>query len=57
MNRITIKKNDCLVLKNERFFKLRKLKRIRKNIIRQMEEGVVIIPNGFSYSIIKREFS
>ena len=51
--KIELNKDNVLILKTDMFLKQDALNAIQKNIIKGLEEGVAIIPNGFSYEILK----
>lgn len=54
MKPITINKNEVLILKTDLLLHPRDVEKIRNDIINQINSGAVIIPNGFSYTIRKR---
>lgn len=56
MDPITINKAEVLILKPDVMLSHDHLACIREDIIEQVKEGVVIIPNGFSYEIWKRDY-
>jgi len=56
MNPIKINREEILILKTDMLLHPRELEKIRNDVIRQIEEGnAVIIPNGFTYTICKRD--
>ena len=52
---IKINKDEVLILKLEVLIHPKEIEKIRNDIIRQIEGGVVMIPNGLQYEICKRE--
>ena len=54
MNPIAINKEEVLILKTEMLLHPRDVEKVRNDVIRQIESGAVIIPNGFTYMICKR---
>lgn len=55
MDPIKINKTEVLILKTDVIMRPDEIKAIRKDIIRQIEEGVAIIPAFFSsYAILNR---
>lgn len=50
-----IGKNNVLILKPEMMLSPSDLLSVQNLILQQIEEGVVIIPSGFSYEIMKPE--
>lgn len=55
MDSIKINENQILILKTEMLLKPSDREKVRKEVIRQIAEGAVIIPNGFSYEIIEAD--
>jgi len=56
MDPITINKSEVLILKADMLLSQDHLRKIRADILEQIEEGVVVIPSGFSYEIWKRDY-
>ena len=56
MDSITINQTEVLILKTDMMLSNEHMEHIRKDIIDQTKEGVVIIPRGFSYEIWKRDY-
>lgn len=54
MEPIAINENEILILKTNMLLHPSDMERIRTNVICQIKEGVVIIPNGFDYETRKR---
>jgi len=55
MDPITINKDEVLILKTELLLHPRDVKKVRNDVINQIKGGAVIIPNGFSFTICKRD--
>ena len=55
MDPIIINKDEVLILKTEMLLHPRDVEKVRNDVIRQIEGGAVIIPNGFTYTICKRD--
>lgn len=56
MTSITINQTEVLILKTDKMISNEHIEHIRKDIIEQAKEGVVIIPCGFSYEVWKRDY-
>lgn len=56
MDPITINKGEVLILKADMMLSNRCIENLRNYILSQIKEGVVIIPNGFSYEIWKHDY-
>lgn len=56
MDGIKINTNEVLILKSDALHPHRAMEELREYIKQQIKEGVVIIPNGFSYEIWKRDY-
>lgn len=55
MDPIAVKEGEILILKSDMLFRPDYLRKVKNDIIRQIESGVVIIPPGFSYEIWARK--
>ena len=55
MDPIIINKEEVLILKTEMLVHPRDVEKVRNDVIRQIKGGAVIIPNGFTYTICKRD--
>ena len=57
MNTIKINKDngEVLILKTDLLLHPRNVEKVRNDVIQQIEDGVVIIPNGFAYAICNRD--
>lgn len=55
INPIAINKGEVLILKTDILYRPEVLEKMRNNIIRQIESGVVVVPANFSYEIWERE--
>ena len=57
MDPIKINKDngEVLILKTDLLLHPRNIEKIRNDVIRQIEGGALIIPNGFAYAICKRD--
>lgn len=51
---IKINEGEVLILKLEVLIHPREIEKIRNNIIKQVKEGVVMVPKGMQYTICKR---
>lgn len=51
--KIQVNAGNILVLKTDMPLRPDHLNAIQKSIVNQLKEGAVIIPNGFSYEILK----
>lgn len=46
---------EVLILKTDLLLHPRDVEKVRNNVIQQIEGGAVVIPNGFTYAIYKRD--
>lgn len=52
--KINVAKNEILVLHSDLLLKKEEVIATRNDVIEQMKDGVVVIPNGFDFAILDR---
>lgn len=56
MDPIIINEDEVLIIKTDLIIRPDHLKNLRDGYLRQAKEGVIVLPGGFDFAIVKKSF-